>query len=160
MAFTYDNTLPTPLDQLRNAIQDTDPDYYDFEDEEILALYAISGEKFYATSAELVLRLSIKYSSESTKVEVDGVRIDNPKRGDNYYNLYKEYIKLAEKEKLFSSKKGAAIRFTGINRDEFNSVREDRTRVRPRFTRDEITFSRRHPENTPINYEDDYNGGF
>lgn len=153
MSFSYDNTLATSLDQIRNLIQDTDPDDYDFEDEEISALYLMNDSKLYKTGAELVLRLSIKYSKAPSKIEVDGVRLDNPKRGEVYADLYDLYNKLAKKEALLSGKL-APIHFSGIERERYNEVREDKTLVRPRFTRDEITFSKRFPQTTPINKED------
>lgn len=158
MSFTYDPALSAPLDNIRFLIQDTDPDDYDFENEEVEALYTMNNN-VYETGKELAMRLWIKYSKAPSKVEVDGVRIDNPKRGETYKSLYETLEDLAKKNKAGKSKQ-PTIFFGGVDRSRYNDNRNDQSRVRPKFTDQQVVWNKRHPELSPIDkdahYYEDY----
>lgn len=151
MSFTYDNTLSDVVSQLRFTLQDNDPDCYEFEDEELLALYDMNNSKFYKTAAELVYRLWLQDNKESSKVEVDGIRVDNSRT--DYEELYKQLKEKAKSEGLKGSTTTSPMWFGGLNRSEFNKVREDRTSVRPRATQQFVNWNPRHPECSPLDQD-------
>lgn len=149
MSFSYDNTLSTPLDEVRFNIQDTEEDTVDFSNEEINTTLTINNNLIYKTSRKLLLKLWMKYAKAPSKVEVDGVRIDNPKQGEMFKALYNSLESEEKKENMFSGK-GDLIHFGGINRDTFNNLRDDDSLVRPRFTRQQVDWSPRYTESSPL----------
>lgn len=149
MTFSYNPELTTPLDQIRFEIQDTDEDVADFSDEEIAATYTTSGSKLYRTSRSLLRKLWMKYSKSPTKVEVDGVRMDNPKRGEVFKDLYMSLEDL-EKEETRRLGSGSPIKATGIDRSKFNTNREDTSKVSPRFTQQQVDWNPDYPELSPL----------
>lgn len=148
MSFTYDNTLSDVVSRLRFTVQDTDEDFYEFQDEELQALYDLNNEKFYKTAAELVYRLWVQNNKESNKVEVDGIRVDRSRT--DYEALYTQLKLKATKETLTGTVNSSPVWFGGLDRDEFNKVRNDRTSVRPRATQQFVNWNPRHPECSPL----------
>lgn len=157
MSFSYDNNLTTPLDNIRFNIQDTDEDFAEFSDEEINASYVQSGERIYKTSRSLLYKLSLKFARAPSKIEVDGVRMDNPKQGEIFENLYNSMEDL-EKEETMRLGKGSPIKATGIDRSKFNAVREDLSTVKPKFTQQQTDWNKYHPENSPLDKYRYYRG--
>ncbi len=149
MTFSYNPELTTPLDQIRFEIQDTEEDVADFSNEEINATYLSSGSKLYKTSRSLLHKLWMRYARSPTKIEVDGVRMDNPKRGEVFKDLYNSLADL-EKEETRRLGKGSPIKATGIDRSKFNANREDTAKVSPRFTQQQIDWNEDHPECSPL----------
>lgn len=148
MSFSYDNNLTTSLDMVRFNIQDVEDDCADFSDEEVAATLSMNNGLVIKTSRSLLQKLWIKYAKAPSKVEVDGVRMDNPKQGEYFKALYDGLADQEKKESITSGK--AAIYYGGIDRDRFNSVRDDSTLVNSRFTRQQIDWSQRFPQTTPL----------
>jgi hypothetical protein len=157
MTFSYNPELTTPLDQVRFEIQDTEEDVADFSNEEINATYVSSGNKLYKTSRKLLHKLWMRYARSPTKVEVDGVRMDNPKRGEVFKALY-DSLEDLEKEETRRLGKGSPIKATGINRSKFNANREDTTLVSPRFTQQQVDWNPDYPELSPLDKYKYYKG--
>lgn len=155
MSFSYDNNLTTPLDRIRFEIQDTDADDFDFSDEEIGASYTVNNERIYKTARNLLQKLWIKYAKAPSKVEVDGVRMDNPKRGETFKMLYDALAAAERKENMDKATKGA-VYLTGSDLDRFNEVRQDESLVPPRFTRQQNQWSPRNPALSPLNKDTTY----
>lgn len=149
MSFSYDNNLLTPLDNIRFNIQDTEEDFAEFSDEEINASYTQSGERVYKTTRNLLQKLIIKFARAPSKIEVDGVRMDNPKQGEIFKDLY-DSLEDLEKEENRRLGKGSPVKATGIDRSEFNDIREDTSTVKPRFTQQQADWNPYHPDTSPL----------
>lgn len=152
MTFTYNPDQSDDVSKLRFLIQDTIEGLEDFSDEELEYLLLITNNDIYQAGAEAALRLYMKYSKESSRVEVDGVRVENKDKSATYLALHKELKKVADKNTRLKSGKAMAF-FGGISRDRFNANREDRSLVRPAFTKQQTTFNDRYPELTPVDFE-------
>lgn len=152
MTFTYDPTQTDDISKVRFLIQDTEEDLADFQDEELEYLLVVSNNDIYQAGAEAALRLYMKYSKESSRIEVDGVRVENKDKSSNYLELYKAIKKIADSKTRKSSGKALAY-FGGISRDKFNANRENDNLVKPAFTKQQTTFNDRYPELTPVDFE-------
>lgn len=157
MAFTYDPTLADPISQVRFIIQDKDPDYYDFEDEELQYLLDSNNGNTYKAAAEAVHRLYVKFTKLATSAEVDDTTIEYENKAEEFRILYEHIKNIANKKSLTST---VPVCFTGQDVTSFNSVREDSSKVKPDFTKSSVEFDKTFPELTPVNGQKTLQGGF
>lgn len=149
MSFTYDIASRDLVSQVRNLIQDIDPDDYDMEDEDIEYLLEEANDDVVEAGKMASFRLATKYSKEASKVEVDGVRTEFQNRASNYYTIYEELKSIAIKASYTKGIK-APIVMGGVDRKTYNKHRDDRTLVKPAFTEQQTEYNQDFPELSPI----------
>lgn len=148
MAFTYDPTLADTISQVRFIIQDKDPDYYDFEDEELQYLLDSNNDNTYKAATEAVHRLYVKFTKLASSAEVDDSVIEYQNKSEEFRILYENLKDITNKKSLTNT---VPVCFTGQDVSDFNSVREDSTKVDPDFTKGSVEFNTTFPELTPVN---------
>ena len=88
MAFTYDPT--TDLGRVRLLIGDTDEDTPQFQDSEIAALMAMSGDSVVATASAACLSLATRYSRFADK-QVGDMKVSSSQRATQYYKMAEQH---------------------------------------------------------------------
>lgn len=149
MSFTYDIVSRGLVSQVRNLIQDIDPDDYDMEDEDIEYLLEMNTDNVYEAGKEASFRLASKYAKEATKIEVDGIRTEYQTKASAYKAIYEELKDKAKKDSWLKAK-GAPIYVGGVNKKDYNANRENDSVVKPAFTEQQNLFNPDFPEQTPI----------
>lgn len=149
MTFTYDIASRDLVSQVRNLIQDIDPDDYDMEDEDIEYLLEQTSDDVIEAGKMASFRLATKFSKEATKVEVDGVRTEFQNRADSYFTIYEELKEIETKASYLKGKKSPIV-MGGGNRQKFNKHRENQTLVKPAFTEQQTVYNQDFPQLSPI----------
>lgn len=149
MAFTYDPALADSISQVRDWVRDVNPDYYTFEDETIQYYLDNANGDVLGAAQQAAFRLYQDYTAQAEVSEVDGTRIENRNKSKFYKSIYEELKTEAKKSKLFKAGKSPVV-FTGLNRAEFNSNRENQSLTPRDFTKDGIFFNKDYPETTPV----------
>ena len=149
MSFTYDIASRDLISQVRNTIQDIDPDDYDMADEDIEYLLYESNDDVIEASKMASFRLATKYSKEATKVEVDGVRTEFQNRANSYFTIYEELKDIATKASYLLTKTSPIV-FGGVTKSKYNAHRNNSSLVKPAFTEQQTVYNQDFPELSPI----------
>jgi hypothetical protein len=87
MAATFNATLASDLDKVRQRLGDTDTNDAQFEDETIMAMLDEPGMNYLTVAAQLARDLSARYARK-VDTDVDG-------QGFKWSNLSKQFLNLA-----------------------------------------------------------------
>lgn len=157
MSFSYDINQLDSISQVRSILADTNESSPFFQDEEILYFLEMHNQEVYAASSEGAYRLYVKYAHMARVAQVDDIRMVYGNNAERFEKIYESLKKLAQKKKL-DKMKSAPFVFGGIDRDKFNSNREDLSLVKPDFTKNGIFHDRDFPEKTPLDSRRWWNG--
>jgi len=149
MAFTYDPTLTDSISQVRDMIRDIYEDYYTFEDETINYYLNTANGSVLGAAEQAAFRLYQDYTAQAEVSEVDKTRIENKNKADAYKSIYEELKNENKKSKMFSNGRSPVF-FGGLDRQAFNSNRENKSLTPNDFTKDMEDFNRRFPELTKV----------
>lgn len=130
MAFTYDPTLADAISRVRNMVQDTVEVVADFQDEELQYFLTANGDSEIKAAREAAFRLYVKYSKMADVQQVAKVRLEYFNRAQAMKDLWDA---MAKDVATRSGK--AMIYFGGLNRDNFNTNRNDASVTKPDFTK-------------------------
>ena len=139
MAWSYDegnlNTSDTlgRLNAVRLLIGDTDTNDQQVQDEEIVFGLAQANNNVYSAGAWVCRTIAAKYS-RNVDSEISGALKESSSQ------LQAHYLELAEALEYQAQKTGGllGVKAGGITRNTVDTVREDTTRVRPAFNKDQF----------------------
>lgn len=151
MSFAYDPTLSDDVSKVRFYLDDTEEVFASFQDEELQYLLDNNSNIFFA-AAEAAFRLYTSFSQRATMAEVDDVRVEYRNKSEQLKALY-DALKKKGGEETAKKSMNAPMFFGGLNKDNFDSLREDSSSTPRDFTKGSPRFNNRYPSTTDLDHE-------